>query len=108
MFSDFRFALRQLGRSPGFAFTALLTIALGIGLNTAMFSVLNTLLLRPLSFPHTEQLFTLDRVTPQNPRGAHSPGDVDDIARASADIVDVAAYRFWSFTVSEPGKVADL
>ena len=56
---DFRFALRQLRRSPGFAFTAVLTLALAIGANAVVFSVLNSLILRPLNVPHPESLYAI-------------------------------------------------
>jgi predicted permease len=54
--SDLRFALRRLRKSPGFAVTVLLTLAIGTGANTAVFSVLNTVLLKPLNFPDPERL----------------------------------------------------
>src|SRR3989441_1428175 len=56
MIADFRFALRQLIKSPGFTFLALLTLALGIGLNTAIFSLINDLFLRGLSFKEPTRL----------------------------------------------------
>ncbi|HEY6928752.1 MAG TPA: ABC transporter permease [Thermoanaerobaculia bacterium] len=57
VFGDLKFAARTLGRSPGFAATAILTLALGIGAATALFSAVNALLLRPLPFPRPDRLF---------------------------------------------------
>jgi predicted permease len=56
---DLRFAGRQLRRSPGFALTAIVTLALGLGANTAVFSLIDALLLRPLSVPHSDELAVL-------------------------------------------------
>jgi predicted permease len=59
LFQDLRFALRQLRKAPSFAATAVLTLALGIGANTAIFSLVNTLLLKPLPVPNPEQIMSL-------------------------------------------------
>jgi len=59
MWGDVRFATRQLRRSPGFTFAAILTLALAIGANTVVFSILNAFLLRPLNVAHPERLYQL-------------------------------------------------
>jgi predicted permease len=61
MFSDLRLAIRQLRKSPGFAVTAIVTLALGIGANAIVFSVLNALVLHPLDLPSADRLFTVQR-----------------------------------------------
>ncbi|HET9742643.1 MAG TPA: ABC transporter permease [Terriglobales bacterium] len=60
LLQDIRFAARQLRKSPAFTFTALLTLAVGIGANVVVFGVLNSMLLSPLPVPHPEQVYSLD------------------------------------------------
>jgi predicted permease len=67
LFADLKHIGRRLGRSPGFAITVVLTLAIGIGANTAVFSVLNSVLLRPLPYPEPQQLVSLHLNAPGAP-----------------------------------------
>src|SRR5579875_1562238 len=78
MFDDLRFALRQLRRSPGFAAAVILTLALAIGINTAVFSVLEGFLLRTLPWPHPERLAAL--ITHEELKANPSVSEEDDSA----------------------------
>src|SRR5262249_14447660 len=62
---DARFALRQLRRTPSFALTAIFTLAIGIGGTTAIFSVLDVVAVRPLSYPNPDRLVVLEETLPQ-------------------------------------------
>jgi putative ABC transport system permease protein len=103
-----RFALRSLLRTPGFTVVALLTLALGIGLNTAMFSLLNTFLLRPLPFPESERLFQLYRADAGSQTGGHSAPNFRDIQEAASDVADLALLRTWGYTLAVPGRPAGV
>ena len=61
MFSDLKLAMRKLAKTPGFVLTAIVTLALGIGANAVVFSVLNALVLRPVNVPHAENLYMVQR-----------------------------------------------
>ena len=88
---DLRYALRQLRRSPGFALTAILTLALGIGANVVVFGVLNAIILRPLDLPHVDRLVQVEQQHPGYITQSY-PDYVDFRARNTA-FSDMAAYR---------------
>jgi putative ABC transport system permease protein len=108
MSSDLRYALRQLARSPGFTVVAILTLALGIGANTSMFSILNDVLLRPLPYPESDHLDRIYRTTAQNPRGNFSPADYLALKPEMGGYGEIAAYGLVGMSLSEPGKPAEM
>ena len=101
---DFRFALRQLLKDPGFTAVAILTLALGIGLNTAMFSFINALLLRPLPFPEAERLVRLSRATPQNSHGSFSPAEFLELKRGQAPFGRFTGFQPSNLTLAESAR----
>lgn len=90
---DFRYALRVFGRSPGFALVAVLTLGLGIGAATAIFSIVNGVLLRPLAYPRPERLANLwvDFGVGAQSLPAMSPGDFRDYQQRSRLFESIAA-----------------
>jgi len=106
---DLRYALRTLRQRPGFAAVALLTLALGIGATTVMFTLINGVLLRPLPFPHPDRLLTLNEQTKGitdyrwGDLWAYSYPNYLDCKRESNSL-DTAAWRYNGGTVSAPGE----
>jgi predicted permease len=79
MFSDAKLALRQLAKSPGFTLTAIVTLALGIGANAVVFSVMNAVVLRPVNVPHPANLYMLQRKFHLGPVPSQSYPDYLDL-----------------------------
>jgi hypothetical protein len=94
MTRDIRFGLRQLAKSPSFTLTAVLTLALGIGANTAVFSVLDSVLLRPLPFANSDRLVRIYSVV-KNEQIGPSPLDTRDFARQNRTFEKIAVFDQW-------------
>jgi putative ABC transport system permease protein len=101
---DVRHAARGLWRSPGFSLAVILTLALGIGGNTAVFSVVDQLLLRPLPYPDGDQLVMVEESVGANPHADVSPANWLDWQRESRTFRRFAAWQSWSFTLTGTGE----
>jgi predicted permease len=93
MNADIRLALRQLRKAPGFALTAMLTLALAIGANAIVFSVLNALILRPLNVPHPETLFMLERAYGSDTTTSESYPDYRDLRDRNRSFDSLVLYN---------------
>jgi predicted permease len=90
LIQDLRFSFRLLCKSPGFAVTAIVTLALGIGANAVVFSVLNAFILRPLDVPQSETLYQIERG--KDKAGAQSYPDLRDLRERNRSFDDLAGY----------------
>ena len=107
--ADFRYALRVLSRAPSFAIAVVAVLALGIGANTAIFTIVNAVLIRPLPFDRADELVRLFHEPPQNAfPGIHrfsvSPANFYDWKQDARAFDTMAIYRFRQFTLTGAGE----
>jgi hypothetical protein len=110
MFSDLKYALRQLRKSPGFTLTALLTLAIGIGVNAAVFSVMDAIVLRPLAVPNLDRVMT---VAEDRGRGKFqyewvAAANYEDWTRQSHSFESLAAFKRYSMSLTGAGEAAHV
>jgi predicted permease len=104
LLQDLRYGLRMLAKSPGFTAIAILTLALGIGANTALFSVVNGVLLNPLAYPHSEQLVAVYGKTPGFARASISYPNFLDWQRGTRTFSSMALYRNEPYNLTGTGE----
>src|SRR5581483_5755671 len=108
IFQDTRYALRQLAKYPGFSTIAILTLALGVGANTAVFSVIDALLLRPLPYHDADRLACIYDANRESGElhGVFSPQDVDDLKQSQTVFESFASFAF--FPGNSGGTLLDV
>jgi predicted permease len=109
LLQDFRYALRTLRQRPGFAAVAILTLALGSGATTIMFTVINGVLLKPLGYPEADRLVTLRGKTEKyGEQWGFSYPEFHDYQSTSRTLRSVAAWTYGGGTVTKPGEAEYL
>ncbi len=105
LLKDFRYALRALFRRPAFTAIAVITLALGIGANTAIFSVVHGVLLQPLPYPDSDRLVALRQANaPAQPDAQVAPGNFLEWQKQSTAFSSLAAYRTVSYNLTGDGN----
>jgi predicted permease len=104
LFQDIRFGLRSLWRQPGFTIVAVCSLALGIGANTAIFSVVNGVLLNPLPYPQPEQLVTFHQSKPNFDTGAIPYPNFLDLKKDNQTFASMAIVRSTGFSLIGAGE----
>src|SRR5213593_4544618 len=106
--NDLRYAVRTLAKSPGFTLVAVLTLALGIGANTAIFSAVNAVLLKPLPYPGSDRLVQVMSTGFRGMRFGVSFPDLHDLSALSQDFTGVAAVRTQRHNLTGAGDPRDV
>lgn len=107
LWQDLRYSLRALAKQPGYAAVVIVTLALGIGVNTAMFSVLNTYLFRSLPYPQADRLVRVFRTSPHSQSWPHSPGNFFSHNEENEVFDYMAAYNYVAPNLANPGEPAE-
>src|SRR4026207_1118345 len=108
MMQDLRYAMRMLAKKPGFTLIAVITLALGIGANTAIFSVVNAVLLNPLPYREPDRVVSLWEKVPAHGRWRASPANFFDWKNQNTVFADVAAFGRSSLTLTGDGEPEQL
>jgi predicted permease len=108
MLQDLRYGARMLRKNPGFTLVAVLTLALGIGANTAIFSVVSGVLLNPLPYPHSEQLVTLHESKPNFDSGSISYPNFRDWRKDNHTFSSMAISRGYAFSLTGLGEAEQV
>jgi putative ABC transport system permease protein len=108
LWQDLRFGARSLMKQPSFIALAVLTLSLGIGANTAIFSVVNTVLLRPLPYKDAAQLVAVWDVQGKASQTLFSPAEFLDYQAQNQSFTEMAAYRLMYFTLTGQGEPEQL
>jgi len=103
LLTEFRYAIRMLLKSPGFTVIAILALALGIGANTAIFSVVNAVLLRPLPYPDADKLVNIGEKTSKFPSGSVAYPNFLDWREGQKGFTDLALVRRENFNFANVG-----
>ena len=108
LLQDFRYGVRMLLKHPGVSLVAIITLALGIGANTAIFSVVNAVLLRPLTYKNPERLVSLWEDVPGHGRWRASPANFHDWKKQNTLFEDMAAYGGSAMSLTGNGEPEQL
>jgi putative ABC transport system permease protein len=108
LLQDIRYALRQLRKSPGFTAVTLLTLAIGIGANTAIFSLADLIIRKPVSLPEMDRLSVIEELLPGSEDSGISPANYLDMRSELKSFDQLAAYQYWSASTSGEGQAEEL